>query len=322
LLVGLLGVEFVVIGALDLLFVVMAVDVLDAGEEWAGYLNTAFGVGALVLGALAALLVGRRIGPVIVGTALVLGLAVAATAVAGLAVVVVLLAVAGGMKSLFDVGVRVLLQRSVPPHRTAGIFGAAEGLSMLGLGVGSILVPLLVSWGGPELAVYGTAALLPLAVVLQVAVLLRIDEKARVPVVELALLGQVPIFGVLPGDTLEGLALQLERVAFEPGQDLVRQGDTGDSYFVIAQGEVEVLQDDVPIRRLGRADGLGEIALLRTDRRTATARATTPVTAFKLARDPFLSAVTSHHPTLDAVHAAVRAHEDRDAGRDPNPPRS
>ena len=65
LLVGLIGAEFLVVGALDLLFVVMAVDVLDAGAAWAGYLNTAYGAGALVFGALAALLIGRRLGPVV-----------------------------------------------------------------------------------------------------------------------------------------------------------------------------------------------------------------------------------------------------------------
>ena len=319
LLVSLLGAEFVVIGALDLLFVVMAVDVLDAGEEWAGYLNTAYGVGALVLGALAALLVGRRLGPVIVATALVLGAAMAVTAVVDLVAVVVLLSVVGGMKALFDVGVRVLLQRSVPPHRIARIFGFAEGMSMFGLGVGSIIVPVLVSLGGPELAVYGAAALLPVVVLLRIGVLFRIDEHARVPVVEISLLRQIPIFHVLPGETLEGLAQQLERVAFEPGEVLVRQGDVGDFYYAIAQGDVDVLQDGAHIRTLSRADGLGEIALLRDDRRTATARAATPVTAFRLDRDAFLGAVTGHHPTLESAHAVVREHEVRDASRDQPP---
>ena len=320
LLVSLLGAAFVVIGALDLLFVVMAVDVLEVGEHWAGYLNTAYGVGALVLGGLAALLVGRRLGPIILGTALVLGLAMASTAVVELVAVMLLLSVVGGMKALFDVSVRVLLQRSVPPHRIARIFGFAEGLSMAGLGVGSIIVPVLVSIGGPELAVYGAAALLPALVLLQARVLFRIDEHARVPVVEISLLRQIPIFHVLPGETLEGLAHQLERVSFEPGEVLMQQGDVGDFYYAIAQGEVDVLQDGRHIRTLSRADGLGEIALLRSDRRTATARASGPVTAFRLDRDAFLAAVTSHQSTLETAHAVVREHEVRDAGREQPPP--
>ena len=160
-LVCLIGAEFLVIGALDLLFVVMAVDVLDAGAAWAGYLNTAYGAGALVFGALAALLIGRRLGPVVLATAVVLGLALAASTISGLAVVMVLLAVVGGTRALLDVSVRVLLQRTVPPHRLAGVFGVAEGLLMIGLAAGSLLVPFLMSLGGATLALLGTAAILP-----------------------------------------------------------------------------------------------------------------------------------------------------------------
>ena len=65
----------------------------------------------------------------------------------------------------------------------------------------------------------------------------------------------------------------------EPGELMVREGEDGVSYYAIAQGEVDVLQDGTVINRLGRADGLGEIALVRSVRRTATARAATPVTA-------------------------------------------
>ena len=145
LLVGLIGAEYLVVGALDLLFVLLAVDVLDAGPAWTGYLNTAYGAGALLFGALAALLIGRRLGPVVLGTAVMLGLALAVTTVSVLAVVMVLLAVVGGTRTLFDVSVRVLLQRTVPPHRIAGLFGVAESMCMLGLATGSLLVPSSIS---------------------------------------------------------------------------------------------------------------------------------------------------------------------------------
>jgi hypothetical protein len=79
----LIGTEFVVIGALDVLFVVLAVDVLGAGSAWAGYLNTAYGVGSLLAGAAAVAVMGRRLGPVLVPTALVLGVALALTTSAG-----------------------------------------------------------------------------------------------------------------------------------------------------------------------------------------------------------------------------------------------
>ncbi len=319
LLVSLIGAEFLVIGALDLLFVVIAVDVLDAGAAWAGYLNTAYGAGSLVLGALAAVLIGRRLGPVVLGAAVLLGLALAAATVSGLVVVMVLLAVVGGSRALLDVSVRVLLQRTVPPHRLAGIFGVAEGLLMLGLAAGSLLVPFLMSLGGPTLALLGTAAILPALVLAQLALLLRLDQHARVPVVEISLLRQIPLFAQLPATPLASLAQGLERIEFEPGETLVREGESGEHYYAIADGDVTVLQHDRVIARLGRADGLGEIALMRSVPRTATAVAETQVLAYRLGRDVFLEAVTGHRAVLESAEDVVRGHEARDAARDQPP---
>ena len=199
-LVGLLAAEDVVLGALDVLFVVIALDVLSEGPAWAGYLNTAYGVGGVVLGSLAALLVGRRLGPVIVLNAMLLGAALAATAfVAEPVAVLVLLTVVGGSRALFEVAVRTLLQRAVASDMVGRVFGLAEGLNMAGLAVGSVLAPVLIALGGDRLALAGVAALLPLVVVLQGRLLMRIDQHARVPIVEISLLRAIPLFHVLPG---------------------------------------------------------------------------------------------------------------------------
>ena len=61
LLVGLLGAQFVAIGALDVLFVVLAIDMLGTGEGWVGYLNAAFGAGGVLGGPVTVALVGRAI---------------------------------------------------------------------------------------------------------------------------------------------------------------------------------------------------------------------------------------------------------------------
>jgi hypothetical protein len=321
LLTGLLGAEYVVIGALDVLFVVMAVDLLGAGEAWVGYLNTAYGAGALVLGALAALLVGRRLGPVLVVMALVMGFGLAATGFAGLVGVVLLLALVGGARALFEVSVRVLLQRSVTPDRLAQFFGLAEGLSMLGLAAGAILAPALVALSGPRVALIGVALVLPLVVLLRVRLLYQVDQHARVPVVEIALLRRLPIFGMLPSDAMEGLAQGLEKVPFVSGDALVREGDVGACYYAIADGTVAISRRGEHVRTLGRGDGLGEIALLRSIRRTATAVATAPVTAYRLDREAFLTAVNGHMPSLESAHRMAEETEEGDRRRDePLPP--
>ena len=317
LLVTLLGAEYVVIGALDVLLVVLALDILAAGEAWVGYLNMAYGAGGVLLGALAFLLVGRRLGPVVAAMAGVLGASLALTAAThSPAVVVVLLALAGGTRGLFDVGLRALLQRSVPADQIARAFGVAEALSMAGVAVGAVFVPVLVSLGGGALALLGAAAILPAIVVLRLGRLLTVDRHAEVPVVEIALLTSLPIFRGLPLPALEGLARAMEPVRVTAGSDLVRQGEPGDCYYALASGEVNILRKGRVVNTLHRGEGLGEMALLGAGLRTASAVAVTPVLAFRLDRSSFLIAVTGHAPTFSSVSALVRDTEDRDARRD------
>jgi MFS family permease len=110
------------------------------------------------------LLVGRRLGAPILGAALFLNGALAALAAGlGLAGTVVLLTVAGASRALLDVATRSLLQRSVPAHSLGQVFGLLEGLTMAGLAIGAVLVPVLVHFGGSRLALLGVAAVLPLA---------------------------------------------------------------------------------------------------------------------------------------------------------------
>ena len=311
----LIGTEFVVIGALDVLFVVLAVDVLDAGPAWAGYLNTAYGVGSLLAGALAVAVMGRRLGPVLVPTALVLGVALALTTSAGLAGTVVLLVVVGAARALLDVCARVLLQRSAPPEDLARVFAIGEGLSMAALGVGAVVVPFVIGIAGPTGAVVAAAALLPLHVLLTLRTVHRLDHHARLPVVQISLLRHVPIFRALPPPETEALATAMRPVSFGTGEVLVRQGEPGDLYYVLCEGTVRIDQDGRHAATLARGDGLGEVALMRGGVRTATATATAPVSAYALDREDFLHAVVGHGATHTALERWVHEVEERDERR-------
>src|SRR6185437_4462038 len=131
---------------------------------WAGYLNSAYGAGAVLAATVSAALVGRRLGLPVLTAALVLSGALAALAFGvGLAGTVALLTLVGASRALLDVASRSLLQRSVPVQLIGRVFGVLEGLTMAGLAAGALLVPALTDLGGSRLALIGVAAVLPLA---------------------------------------------------------------------------------------------------------------------------------------------------------------
>jgi MFS family permease len=298
LLVALLAAQFVAIGALDVIYVVLALDTLSLGASWAGYLNAAFGAGGVIGAAGTVALVGRRrlLPPLLIGIA---GWAVALAVLAAVTTAgatLVLLATAGVARILVDVAGRTLLQRAAPPEVLARVFGVLEGLQDAGLAAGSLLAPLLVALGGAPAALVGLAALLPLVALATFRGLRTIDRRARVPVVELSLLRAMPIFAGLSAPTLEGLAAGMQSRALAAGEALIVQGDHGDAFHAIAGGELDVSVDGRLVRTVGRGDGVGEIALLRDVPRTASVVARIPSHVFSLGKAPFLAAVMGHAP--------------------------
>jgi CRP-like cAMP-binding protein len=107
------------------------------------------------------------------------------------------------------------------------------------------------------------------------------------------------LFADLPAPAIEGLAAALTAIHLPAGAVLIRQGDTGDAYYAIAAGELDALQDGRFLRRCGRGDGVGEIALLRAVPRTATVAAHTAATVYELNRELFLTACLATLPHGD-----------------------
>jgi CRP-like cAMP-binding protein len=309
LLVLLLGVQFVAIGALDVLYAELAIGVLDRGDAWAGYLNAAFGLGGTLGLAVTVALVGRRrlAPPLVAGLAVWLGAFIVLGVEPILVTAVAMLAVAGAARNVFDVAGRTLLQRVAPVELLARVFGLLEGLTMGGLALGSLLAPALIALGGAELALFGVGALLPLAAVLGGRRLLEIDREATVPVVEIGLLRSLPMFAPLGPATLEGLARSLEPVAAPAGTGVIREGEPGDRFYVIADGEIAVSRSDGVTAVLRRGDGFGEIALLREVPRTATCTAATDASLYALEKDDFLAAVTGHPRAVEEAAQLVEA---------------
>jgi MFS family permease len=306
-LVWLLGVESLAIGALDVLYVVLAVGVLGHGGSMAGYLNAAFGAGGVIgVGVTVALVGRRRLAPVLLVSLALWAAALAAlAAVPSVAPAFVLLAVAGTARTALDVSGRTLLQRIAPPDALARVFGLLEGVSMAGLALGSLAASGFVAAVGGRGAFVCLAALLPLAA-LPVLRSLAGADAAVIPVVEIARLRSLPIFAPLGPAVLEGLARSLQPLELEPGVDAVREGDHGDRFYVVAEGELDVWIRGEHVRELRRGDCFGEIALLRDVPRTATVTARTAVRLDALDKAAFVSAVTGHAPSARAADGLVR----------------
>jgi MFS family permease len=311
-LVWLLTVEAVAIGALDVLYVVLAVGVLGHGGSAAGYLNAAFGAGGVIgVGATVALVGRRRIAPPLLFALLLWAAALAAVAVApSFAVAFVLVAAAGVGRIVFDVAGRTLLQRIAPPDALARVFGLLEGASMAGLAIGSIAASAFVALAGGRGAFVCLAATLPVAALLVVRPVLAADS-AVLPVVEIARLRASRIFSALGAPAVEGLARALAPVQFAAGTAVVREREPGDRFYLVADGELDVSVGGEHVSTLGRGDCFGEIALLRDVPRTATVTARTDVRLDTLDKETFVAAVTGHLPSGRAAAELVQGRLER-----------
>ncbi len=106
----------------------------------------------------------------------------------------------------------------------------------------------------------------------------------------------IPLFAKIDPAKLKLLAFTSERLCFMAGDDLFRQGDTGDAAYIILQGEADVVVDTpggpVTVATLGRNDIIGEIAILCDVPRTATVTARSDVDTLKISKDGFFHLVT------------------------------
>jgi hypothetical protein len=294
---------FFMVGAFDVLVVILAVGSIGLGGSGAGYLTAAHGAGA-VLGAVASLaLIGRaRLVPVMVGAALLAAGAFVALGFKTSALVAfTVAAVTGVSRSLLEVAGQTLLQRVTSTELLARVFALKEALAMAAWALGSITVPIVIAFAGDRGALFVTGLTVPAIVLLRLRPLLAVDAAATVPTVRIAMLCSLGIFRALPVPELEGLAQNASDVSVPAGDVIVRQGDVGDRYFAIADGTVEVLRDGVRQNTLGRGEGFGEVALIDDIPRTATVRAITDTMLVAIERTPFLVAITGHAPTNHKV---------------------
>ncbi|MGH2671881.1 MAG: cyclic nucleotide-binding domain-containing protein [Actinomycetota bacterium] len=102
-------------------------------------------------------------------------------------------------------------------------------------------------------------------------------------------LAQVPLFAGLSPRHLKRIGDLTEEVRFMEGATVVRQGDAGDTFYVILEGEAKVAgPSGRVVNRLRPGEFFGEISLLDGGPRTASVVAETPLKMLSLSRSSLL----------------------------------
>jgi hypothetical protein len=310
--IGVLGIvtaRSAIIGFFDVLLVVLAFDELGLGSGGPGVLNALVGGGALVSSLVATWIVRRtRLAPWL---AIGLGLAASLCLVLGLAtelpVAVLVLPVLGLTGSLLYGLATMLLQRSADPRVLSSLFAMIELVGGIGLLLGSGLAQVLIGVGDVHVALVGLAVVLGLVLLATGRAVWRADADADVPVVEMSVLHELPMFAPLPPLELEAVARSAIHLDVAEGEDVIRQGEPGDRFYAVADGAFAIVRDGELVREARRGSCFGEVALLVDVPRTATVTAVEAGELLAVDREPFLVALTGRGASLSAAWRFVQA---------------
>jgi MFS family permease len=294
-------------GVLNVLTVIIALDLFALGSASVGWLAAVLGLGGLIFGPLAVMLVrGQRVARSF------------AAGVAGWGVPMILLAFAHapfwpylmfgaiGVANVFDdVGVYSALQQVIPPRSMGRALGVRRGVLLLSMGLGSAVTPFLIDAWGARGTLIATGLLPVVLAAVFLPRLTAIDGRISAPGPDLALLRQVSFFRPLPFAIVEHLASELRPATYEPGDVIIAEGDPGDCFFIIAAGRARASKEGTQLREMGAGESFGEIALLRRIPRTATVIALSRLEVRTLAREEFLAAVTGDPESVESAEEVV-----------------
>jgi hypothetical protein len=307
LLIGLTLVQTLTLGFLNVFVVVLALEELGMGDAGVGLLSAAVGAGAVVGSLAACMCVSARRLAVIEGVAVVLwGLPLTVSGVLPQGPMVLgLMCVLGIGNALGNIGMHTLPARLVPEGVLARVFGAKASLTGLAVAIGACVTPFAIDLLGIRGALVVLGLVPPVIAALTWQRLHAIHAAIAHRDRDIEVLNGVAMFRPLPVPALDNLALQVDTVRVDAGDEVFRQGDDGDRFYVIDDGEAEVIGDGRLIRTLDSGEGFGEIALLRETSRTATVRARTPLRLYRLDRRHFRAAVAGYESSEGEAKALM-----------------
>jgi CRP-like cAMP-binding protein len=274
--------------------VIASIRLLRAGSGGVGLLMLAAGIGSLLAVPLSGGLAQRSRLSVTAAIALIgCGVPLGVIAAVPRFDVAMAVIVAWGIgMAVADVATLSLLYRVLDIPLLPRVTTLIESSKLALEGIGGLLAPVLASVFDIRTALVVAAVPLPLAVLFLWRRLHHLDSSATERTQVLTLLHGVPCLSPLDMASLGQLATAVEVDELAGGVDVVRQGEPGDTFYVVKAGSAEVLIDGYRIGDIAQGGSFGERALLRNVPRTATVRSKEPIELLTLSRGAFLSGVT------------------------------
>lgn len=130
--------------------------------------------------------------------------------------------------------------------------------------------------------------------------MLRRNEKVE-------LIKRAPLFWNCSKRQLQQIAQIADEIDLREGKEMTRQGERGREFFVLLEGNADVIKDGRTINRLGSGDFFGEIALVSDTPRTATVTATSPVRTLVITDRSFRRLMEDQPEIQGKVLAALAA---------------
>lgn len=329
-------------GTETVLLLLAATQRMNLGAKGVGWLYAGLGAGGVLAARTTSWLSERRNVTVVIAAAIMgTGLPLAALGVVHQPFAGVLIIALGGASSIVvDVLVTTLIQRTLPMHIIARVFGMLDGAALGSMMVGSIVAVPLASGLGIRNALVVAGGAVPLATLLSLPRLKR--AQARWEACRLELQPTVELFsrlGIFEGasrQALEWLAGNIDEQHVAPGTSVVQEGEPADAFYVIRHGTLAVMtrapSEESPtlVTHLRDGDYFGEIGLLEHIPRTATVRAESDAELLRIKGDDFIAAVNepaalsgalinSVSRRLARTHPAYRPRAAVDAGVDRTP---
>ena len=115
------------------------------------------------------------------------------------------------------------------------------------------------------------------------------------------LLKSLSIFRDTPENILAEIVHLMVESAVPTGTEIVSEGETGDCMYIIYDGTVNIFKQEQVLAKLGPKDFFGELSLLDTETRSATAKAVSDCVLFRIDQEPFYDMMESRPEVVRGV---------------------